>query len=49
MTQPLQELGAHVAAAFAQDVVARDIVHDQLIVTVKRPFTRCSVTGFMGG
>jgi NADH-quinone oxidoreductase subunit C len=36
MTQPLQELGAHVAAAFAQDVVARDIVHDQLIVTVKR-------------
>jgi NADH-quinone oxidoreductase subunit C len=36
MTQPLQDLGEHVAGAFAQDVVARDIVHGQLIVTAKR-------------
>jgi NADH-quinone oxidoreductase subunit C len=36
MTQPLQDLGEHVAAAFAQDVLAREIVHGQLIVTVAR-------------
>jgi NADH-quinone oxidoreductase subunit C len=36
MTQPLQDLGEHVATALAQDVVAREIVHDQLIVTVRR-------------
>jgi NADH-quinone oxidoreductase subunit C len=36
MTQPLQDLGEHVVAAFAPDVIAREIVHGQLIVTVRR-------------
>ena len=36
MTQPLQDLGSHLAAAFPEDVVARDIVHGELIVTVRR-------------
>jgi NADH-quinone oxidoreductase subunit C len=36
VTQPLPDLGQHVAAACAQDVLACDVVHGQLIVTAKR-------------
>jgi NADH-quinone oxidoreductase subunit C len=36
MTQPLQDLADHVAAALAQDVLARDVRHGELIVTVRR-------------
>jgi NADH-quinone oxidoreductase subunit C len=36
VTQPLPDLGQHVAAACAQDVLAFDVVHGELIVTAKR-------------
>jgi NADH-quinone oxidoreductase subunit C len=36
MTQPLKELGDHVAASLPQHVVETAILHDQLVVTVKR-------------
>ncbi|HUJ26234.1 MAG TPA: NADH-quinone oxidoreductase subunit C [Myxococcales bacterium] len=36
MSQSLQELGDHVKAALPQDVIAVEIVHGELIVTVER-------------
>ena len=36
MTQPLEALGEKVAAAFPQDVLRREIAHDELIVGVRR-------------
>jgi NADH-quinone oxidoreductase subunit C len=37
MTQPLQELGDYLAAAFPQDVTGTRIEHGELIAEVKRP------------
>ena len=36
MTQPLEALGEKVAAAFPQDVLRREIAHDELMVGVRR-------------
>ncbi|HEX7967272.1 MAG TPA: NADH-quinone oxidoreductase subunit C [Stellaceae bacterium] len=36
MTQPLKDLGDHLAAAFPQDVTKAEIGHGELVVTVKR-------------
>ncbi|MBU6506836.1 MAG: NADH-quinone oxidoreductase subunit C [Alphaproteobacteria bacterium] len=36
MTQPLEALGEKVAAAFPQDVLRREISHDELMVGVRR-------------
>jgi NADH-quinone oxidoreductase subunit C len=36
MTEALQELGDHLAAALPQAVLARELVHDELIVRVER-------------
>ncbi len=36
MTQPLQDIGDHLAAAFPQDVIKTEIAHGELIVTVRR-------------
>lgn len=36
MTQPLEALGEKVAAALPQDVLHRAVVHDELMVTVRR-------------
>lgn len=36
MTQPLEALGEKVAAAFPQDVLRREIAHDELMVDVRR-------------
>lgn len=36
MTQALQDLGEQIAAAFPQDVIAREIAYGELMVTVRR-------------
>ena len=36
MTQPLEAVGEKLAAAFPQDVLRREVAHDELIVSVRR-------------